>query len=113
MKEAEGIAVDKFVDYAIMCMWDFTITKHFILLPAPGAGIHIFGWFLIFPGLSGRFASKPWDAEVFTGSSCHIVSGVVWAWLFPLRKLGERLGLNAPWRMTDFITNLFTKGETL
>ena len=43
MKETEGISVDKFVDYAIMCMWDFTITKHFILLLAPGAGIHIFG----------------------------------------------------------------------
>ena len=45
MKETEGISVDKFVDYAIMCMQDFTITKHFILLPAPGAGIHIFGLF--------------------------------------------------------------------
>ena len=42
MEEAEGISVDKFVDYALMCMRDFTILKQFAVLPAPGAGIHHF-----------------------------------------------------------------------
>ena len=112
MKEAEGISVDKFVDYAIMCMWHFTITKHFILLPAPGTGIYIFGCFLIFPWSSGRFAPGPWDAEVFTGSSCHIVSGVVWAWLF---LCGSRGGAGLKCSVADdrLYNKFFTKGETL
>ena len=110
MKEAEGISVDKFVDYAIMCMQDFTITKHFILLPAPGAGIHIFGWFLIFPWLSGRFAPGPWGAEVFTGSSCHIVSGVVWAWLFPCGS-GGGAGLKCSVADDRLYIKIFTQKE--
>ena len=83
MKETEGISVDKFVDYAIMCMRDFTILKQFAVLPAPGAGIHHFGCCCAFSCFSGRSAPERRGKGAFTGSSCHIVSGVVWAWFFP------------------------------